>query len=244
VTRYERELERIREAYRSRDADAEATSDSAWKDPSYRFYMQWLEWRVLAALAADGARLTSRRALEVGCGSGYFAHRFAEYGVAHVAGIDLMEDRVAAARERYPGLELVAGDAGALPWEDRSFGLVMQFTCLSSILDAGVRARVAAEMWRVLEPGGTLLSFDMVSAHPLLHLIRRIRRIRPQGLTATTPIDFRELARLFPGAAAAQTATLALGAGALARRSRPAAEVLAALSFLRTHLLFVARKPG
>ena len=58
--------------------------------------------------------------LEVGCGSGYFLSRFLDYGAAHAAGIDLMEHRIAQARERDPRLELVAGDASRLPWEDGS----------------------------------------------------------------------------------------------------------------------------
>ena len=86
------------------------------------------------AVPAPGSRAAG--VLEVGCGSGYFLHRLYEYGAAHAAGIDLMDDRVAQGRERYPTLELVAGDASELPWDDGSFDVVTQFTCLSSVLDA------------------------------------------------------------------------------------------------------------
>ena len=73
--------------------------------------------------------------LEVGCGTGYFLSRFLDYGAVAAAGIDLLESRVAQVRERDPRLEVVAGDAGRLPWADGSFDLVTQFTCLSSVLD-------------------------------------------------------------------------------------------------------------
>src|SRR4029078_3439369 len=67
-------------------------------------------------------------------------------GAARPAGIDLMEDRVAQGRERYPRLELTAGDASRLPWEDGSFDLVTHFTCLSSMLDQALRAQITGEM--------------------------------------------------------------------------------------------------
>lgn len=243
---HDAELERIRGAYAERDAATPARSP--WAEPGYRFYLQRLEWELLAALAAAGVDLPRARVLEVGCGSGYFAHRFAEYGAAHVAGVDLIDSRVRAALERYPELELVAGDAAELPWADGAFDVVAQLTCLSSILDAGVRAAVAREMWRVLRPGGVVLSFDMVRPHPLL---RALRRARTRGApaagtrTATTPIEQAELRRLFPAAGPpVRAAGISVDAAGLARRGRAIAGLASSLPLLRTHLLVAMRKPG
>ena len=129
-----READRIREEYRRRDAAA-APGASSWLDPVYRLLLQELEWALLDEIADAGIPLAGVRALEVGCGSGYFLSRLLDFGVGEGAGIDLMEDRIAIARERYPRLELVVGDATSLPWPDQSFGLVTQYTCLSSVLD-------------------------------------------------------------------------------------------------------------
>jgi SAM-dependent methyltransferase len=245
------ELERIRAAYRERDSGSGGAgpAQSAWSRPEYRFYMQRLERDQLAALDRAGARLAGGRALEVGCGSGYFLHRLEEYGAAEAAGIDLMEERIAQARRRYPTLELVAGDAGNLPWEDGSFDVVTQFTCLSSILDPSLRARIAGEMWRVLRPGGVLLSYDMRrTPWPMRTLGRlRARRAGPPAapVTPTTPIQLEELRRLWPGGELRhQVVTATPEVAALAVRTRWLAELLAAVPALRTHLLVTVRKPG
>jgi SAM-dependent methyltransferase len=241
VSRYEDELQRIRSAYERRDAATGRPGAAGWSDPGYRFYMQRLEWGILAALDASGFDLAGARVLDVGCGSGYFAHRFTEYGAASASGIDLMEQRVQHGRGRYPTLELVAGDAGALPWEDEAFDLVAQFTCLSSILDPAVRALVAAEMWRVLRKGGAVLSYDIERPHTLVRALRRARGIEPHVTTPTTPIERDELERLFGRAAFA--AHLSLGLTPLARRHRALAATAAAIPLLRSHLLYAARKP-
>ena len=118
-----READRIRAEYRRRDAAA-APGASPWVDPVYRVQLQELEWGLLDQVHSAGVALAGTRALEVGCGSGYFLGRLLDYGVAEAAGIDLVEERIAVARERYPRLELAVGDATSLPWPDASFGLV------------------------------------------------------------------------------------------------------------------------
>lgn len=247
MSTHESEIERIRAAYQQRDAQAPGSAATGWATPGYRYYMQQLEWDLLRMIDTGGVPLAGARVLEVGCGSGYFLHRFKEYGAAHAAGIDLMEERIAQARERYPTLELVAGDAGALPWAAGAFDITSHFTCLSSVLDPGVRARIAAEMWRVTRPGGMVLSFDM---RPTPAPIRAIGRWRRGGATAatstpTTPIDLAELRRLFPdGAIHHRVVSLNFELGALATRGRAIAQAAALLPFLRTHLLAVVCKPA
>jgi SAM-dependent methyltransferase len=252
MTSREIELERIRAAYRERDSDGAASGPparSAWSDPGYRFYMQALEWEMLAALDRAGARLAGGRVLEVGCGSGYFLHRLREYGAAHAAGIDLMDDRIAAARERYPTLELVAGDASRLPWEDASFDVVAQITCLSSVLDATLRAEIAADMWRVLRPGGAILSYDMRPIPRVLGALRgwRARRAGPAGgpVTPTTPIGVDELRRMWPaGDVRCRTVGVLPELAALAGTARWIANVAALVPPVRTHLMATVGKPS
>jgi ubiquinone/menaquinone biosynthesis C-methylase UbiE len=242
MSRHDDELDRIRRAYNVRDAGTPGASRPGWADPAYRFQLQRLEWQLLQAADASGVSPVGARVLEVGCGAGYFANRFSEYGATSVAGIDLMESRVQAARERYPRLEFVVGDAASLPWPDESFDIVAQITCLSSILDPEVRALVGAEMWRVVRARGIVLSFDVIRPHALLTTLRRLRgQIAAASTTETVPIERSELSRLF--GTAGRVSYLSVGASDMARRRRWLAEATSVLPLLRTHMTFTARKP-
>jgi ubiquinone/menaquinone biosynthesis C-methylase UbiE len=240
------EVERIRAAYHERDAVA--AESSAWLSLAYRLRMQELESTLLEGLSDAGVDPLGTRVLEVGCGTGYFLSRFLDYGASHAAGIDLMEHRVELARTRDPRLELVAGDASKLPWDDGSFDVVTQFTCLSSVLDPDLRRAIAGEMWRVLRPGGAIVSYDMSGAPVAVRALRWAAALRHRGRlpagTPTTSIPRAELERLFPAAPlAARRVTLSTDIAALTERSHALSRVLGALPFLRTHLLAVARKP-
>jgi ubiquinone/menaquinone biosynthesis C-methylase UbiE len=239
-----REAERIRAEYGRRDSTA-PSRESAWLDPVHRLGLQELESGMLDELGRTGIRLAGARALEVGCGSGYFLSRLLDYGVSEGVGIDLVEERIAAARERYPQLELVVGDAAQLPWADGSFQLVTQFTCLSSVLDSDVRRGVAAEMWRVLAPGGALVSYDMRPPPPAVRAFRRlVSRGAAPPPAASAPLDVAELRKWLPDAQLRERAVgvdpeLARLLHRLRLPLRPAAR-----GALSVHALAVARKPG
>jgi hypothetical protein len=109
---------------------------------------------------------------------------------------------------------------------------VVQSTVFSSILDAAMRAAVAAEMARVLAPGGVILWNDFFVDNPRNRAVRGIRR--------------REVAALFPGMdVELRRVTLAAPiARAVAPRSQLAASALEALRVLDTHYLGVIRAAG
>jgi SAM-dependent methyltransferase len=219
------ELERARREYRARDA---AESPYRWSSPGYVSYMQALERALLAALRDAHVRLEGSRVLDVGCGSGYFLHRLREFGASRCVGIDLLERRVAEARERYPALELVVGSATELPFEDRSFDLVTQFTCLSSIVDADARLAAAREMRRVAG-SGPLLSFDT-------------RRASARGAATTTvALDRTELTRLFGRPQLLRRPRLSFPLAQLAGSHDLAMRAASLLPPLRTHYLGVWR---
>jgi SAM-dependent methyltransferase len=229
----ESELERIRTAYSERDAARD--TPYRWDNPGYVQYMQAVERAVLRALSDASFTIAGARVLDVGCGSGYFLHRLREYGAGECHGIDLMEDRIAAGRERYPALKLRVGSATELPYADGEFDLVTQFTCLSSILDDDVRLAAAREMRRVAA-GGWVLSFDVRGLRLRPPALRRPKPPRP---TPTIALDRRELTRLFGEPAILRREALAFELAQLAGRRPLLSAALAALPRLRSHLLGV-----
>jgi SAM-dependent methyltransferase len=227
----ETELERIRSAYRARDADS--GTPYRWDNPGYVAYLQSVERAVLRALADAGVSLKGARVLDVGCGTGYFLHRMQEYGAGESHGVDLMENRIAEGRERYPTLDLRVGSATELPYADGAFDLVTQFTCLSSILDGDVRLEVAREMQRVAA-GGWVLSFDMRGLW-----VTRFARRRPSVDDSTQTVDLnrKELTRLFGQPALLRRETLSFGLAELTGKLPLIGMALGTLPFLRSHLL-------
>jgi len=153
----------------------------------------YMDYRVRAAWAlsfryAEIQDLTGRDFLDVGCGRGGWLKMLLEWGgePSRLHGIDLLEDRVARARAISPaGMDLQVGKASSLPYQDHSMHLCAASTLFSSMLDASARLAVAAEMVRVLAPGGWIMVFDYAVSHPR----------NPD----TIGIGQREIIRCFPG---------------------------------------------
>jgi SAM-dependent methyltransferase len=187
------------------------------------------------ALGAAGlGDLAGRDVLDVGCGSGQELEKLVGSGAerARLHGLDLLEHRIGEGRRRAPDLDLRVGDATALPWPDASFDLELCFTLFTSVLDDGVRARIAREMRRVLRPGGAILWYDFRFDNPFNSDVRKVTR--------------GDLERLFPGARLeVRPVTLAPPlARILVPLSARAAGVLAATRLLSTHLAGTIRIGG
>jgi ubiquinone/menaquinone biosynthesis C-methylase UbiE len=110
---------------------------------------------VLGCVAGEIA--AARAVLDLGCGNGAFLAEFVAGDAARrVVGADLSADMLAAARQRVPrSTGVVRADAVALPFRAAAFDLAFMSHVLQLIpdLDACV-----AEVTRVLQPGGVLVS--------------------------------------------------------------------------------------
>jgi arsenite methyltransferase len=119
----------------------------------------------------------SATVVDVGCGAGMdlllSARRVGPTGAA--IGVDMTVDMLARAREgaREAGLsnvELREGDATALPLANESVDVVTTNGVLNLVPD---KPRAAAEMFRVLAPGGRLQIADIIVGEALSDEIRR-----------------------------------------------------------------------
>jgi SAM-dependent methyltransferase len=112
--------------------------------------------------AIQGVVLEGAQLLEVGSGRGGGAAWMARRaGVASVIGIDRSRRTVALASRLHadqPGLAFRIGDAEALPFPDASFDGVVN---IESSHCYGSMPRFAAEVFRVLRPGGCFAWADM-----------------------------------------------------------------------------------
>jgi SAM-dependent methyltransferase len=106
--------------------------------------------------------------LDVGCGGGLDLADLLGRGwpAGRLAGVDLVAERIAIAREQCPGVRLELGDGAHLPFADGSFAIATAVTVFSSILDAGRRRALFEDMTRVVAPGGHVIVYDFVIRSP------------------------------------------------------------------------------
>ncbi len=168
----------------------------------------------LVAATAVGA---GERVLDVGCGTGNTSFAAARAG-AHVTGVDLtprmlQHARVRAADEGFR-VEFVEGDAQALPLPDDAFDVALStFGCMF----APDQGRTAAEMARVVRPGGRIAFTGWIPDGTPASFLRLISSyFPPPPAAAGDPLawgDEAEVRDLF--AAAAPGASVSTSSGCI-----------------------------
>jgi demethylmenaquinone methyltransferase / 2-methoxy-6-polyprenyl-1,4-benzoquinol methylase len=131
--------------------DALSAALSFWQDPRWRRELV----RAVAPRAGD-------RVLDVATGTGMVAAELLARADCSVVGIDQSVEMLAAARARFAAtagsrVELIEGQAEALPFADESFD-ALTFTYLLRYVDDP--AATMLELARVLRPGGRIASLE------------------------------------------------------------------------------------
>lgn len=192
--------------------------------------------RFLAKLfrKAGWESLDSLRAFEAGCSTGYNLRMLVQWGgrPENMAGIDLDPLAVDYCKAHSPEIRVHGGSAHDIPEGADAFDLAIAFTLFSSVHDDAISVRIASEMLRITRPGGLLIIYDM-------------RRRNPRN-KAVHPVSEADIRRWFPGCKL-RTTSITL-APPLARPAGARAPwlygPLAKLPPLRTHAMYVLRKPA
>ena len=145
--------------------------------------MWW--YRALHTRLCDALGQTQPRVLDAGCGTGGFL-AFLARRRPNLSRFGVEWDQAAAQRARSKsGAAIIRGSVNALPFGDASFDAVVSADVLCH--DAVDPATAAAELWRVLRPGGRLVvnlpAYQwLLSAHD--RRVRNVRRFTAAGAAA------------------------------------------------------------
>ena len=185
------ETVRIREVFESRDR----TQRAAWKDAAYRSLSAERMSRLERLVRGELTTKTRPSILDVGCGGGQDLAAWLDRGwpPGLLAGIDLVESRIASAAGRCPEVDLRVGSGTDLPYLDDQFDVATAATVFSSIRDAHSRQRLFAEMTRVVRPGGLVVVYDFVVRNPRNSNVLAMGPARIAELAGRPPDGFKRL---------------------------------------------------
>jgi ubiquinone/menaquinone biosynthesis C-methylase UbiE len=228
------EIDRLQAVYR--EYSVRGFGQSKWSPANkgnqavrdeYQVKLRWL------LREAGSWPLERRRILDLGCGSGEHLAAFENWGARpeNLSGIDLIPERIRAARKNYPQIRFELANAEALPFADGAFDLVAVFTVFTSILDRRMAANVSREIVRVLSSGGGVIWYDFRMNNPLNRHVRGISRQQIQGLFPGFTMNLKTISLLPP---------LARRLGRWTHQLYPP---LSSVPFLRSHYLGILIKP-
>lgn len=228
------EITRIREVYSTVYHQSAEDYTYTWhpRNPVSVYYRQAQEAALVDLFNAHDLQLEEMMILDVGCGKGSLLRYLLSLGARpeRLFGVDLMPYRIADARLNSPSsMHFSIGLGQALPYPTARFDLISQFTVFSSIFDLEMQCRIAAEMIRVLKPGGHVLWYDMRYARSVTTC--GIERATVESLfSSCMPVTLHKLHPPF--------------AAALARRSHFLTELWTSIPGPRkTHYLALFQKP-
>lgn len=223
ATRREREIDAIRATYaRYRATGRYRLWDT--ENPGIARQQEDL-LAVLTGLVRDSLPGDRGSILDLGCGEGSLAEMLKpQLPDCTWMGVDVRDDAIAEASARVPDATFAVASADQVPAADSSFDVVLAIVLFSSLPSAAFEDAVAAEIARVLRPGGWLVFYDARIDNPANRSVHGITRPRLNELFRDWHAELRTMTLLPP----------------LARRLGPltpvAYPVLETVPMLRTHL--------
>ena len=141
-----RPSDQMRDLYEARAAQQYA-APSALPDPR-------VDRKFTRICAAVRNELPCTAFLDAGCGDGRYLAALDTELPERIAGVDIAERIVETARARVPRADLRQANLETLPFDDRTFDLVLSSQVIEHVLDAPT---AVGELARVLRPGGRLV---------------------------------------------------------------------------------------
>ncbi len=156
-------------------------------NPGNRFNLERLRMVIGAFLSKVDADPGRIKVLDLGCGGMFWADELIRLGITRdkCFGADILHWRMREGHEQGRDIQAINASAAALPIRSGTFDLICQFTLMTSVPDAELRARIIDEMQSILKPGGYFLWYDFRYNNPANRHTRAIGRA--------------DLRRLFPG---------------------------------------------
>ena len=138
--------------------------------------------------------------LDLGSGELFWTRQFLDLGITtqNCIAVDMLDWRLKSGRKEFGPIPAVTASASELPFQDESFDLVSQLTMMTSVLDQDLRREIAAEMIRVLKPGGYLLWYDFRYNNPANPHTRAIDFSELKSFYDPLPIKCERLTLLPP----------------------------------------------
>jgi ubiquinone/menaquinone biosynthesis C-methylase UbiE len=133
-------------------------------------------------------------ALDVGCGIGLVDEAL-DGRFGRLAGTDVTPGILEEAAERNPGVEYALSDGKRLPFDDGAFDVAFSATVIQ-VVPKAEQPGFAAELARVVRPGGLVVVYEHNPLNPATRLV--VRRCT-YGHDATM-LGSRELSRVLAGA--------------------------------------------
>lgn len=124
--------------------------------------------RLIDAFAQLSGLAPGARVVDLGCGSGVFTDALQRRGY-RCTGVDLSPKLIAIAQGKYKDIDFMTGDIEALPFADGSFDGVLLSGVVHHLPEL---SRCAAEVYRILRPGGAFVAFDPNRMNPFMYLYR------------------------------------------------------------------------
>lgn len=152
--------------------------------------------KIIDTIMELGAAKPGMQIADLGCGSGVFSDKLHDRGLKCV-GLDLSFNLVRVGTETYVDTHFVNGDVETQPFADDTFDLVVLSGLVHHLPDP---SRCAAEVFRILKPGGRFVAFDPNRRNPFMYLYRD--RTSPmyssKGVTENErPVLSEEIAKTF-----------------------------------------------